>query len=212
MSTAITKKKILDAAVKLFNRDGLVNVRLQHIADEAFVSIGNMTYHYRTKELIVYAIWEELVKKQQELLAEYRVVPLFEDIERQIRSTFHLQQEYLFFYLDTLEVIRAFPDIKEAHQQHISWQIQQIAIMLQFNIARGAFFNFDTEGGERWGLAKQYWAMGDTWLYRQSISSAPIDDFADFRNSLWILLKPYFTNMGLREYEQLNAMIAENLI
>ena len=88
MSAAITKQKILDSAVKLFNQDGLVNVRLQHIADEAFVSVGNMTYHYRTKELIVQAIWEQLVKKQRDLLAEFRIVPLFEDIERQIQSTF----------------------------------------------------------------------------------------------------------------------------
>jgi len=41
-----TKKKIIVAALKLFNQNGLVNVRLQHIADEAFISIGNMAYHY----------------------------------------------------------------------------------------------------------------------------------------------------------------------
>ncbi len=54
-----TKDKILDAAVRCFNRDGLVNVRLQHIGDEAeYMSVDNLAYHFRTKEHIVQAIWE----------------------------------------------------------------------------------------------------------------------------------------------------------
>ena len=139
MATALTKEKIIESAVKLFNKDGLVNVRLQHIASEAAISIGNMTYHYRTKELIVQAIWEQLVKKQSEHLAEYRIVPLFEDIERQMRSMFQLQQTYIFFYLDTLEVVRAFPEIHKLHRKHIEWQVQQVISMFQFNVSRGAF-------------------------------------------------------------------------
>jgi AcrR family transcriptional regulator len=213
MSTVLTKRKILDSAVKLFNKDGLVNVRLQHIADEAFVSIGNMTYHYRTKELIMYAIWEELVKKQQELLAEFRVVPLFVDIERQIRSTFELQQEYRFFYLDTLEVMRGYPDIKEAHQKHITWQINQIEMMIHFNFSRGAFHvenGWDTQGVAE--VAQHYWAASELWLYRQSVLGLPTDDYELFRATIWTLMKPFFSNMGIREFQQLNDLISENLL
>jgi AcrR family transcriptional regulator len=211
MSTPVTKQKILDSAVKLFNRDGLVNVRLQHIADEAFVSIGNMTYHYRNKEHIIQSIWEELVKKQRELLAEYRVVPLFEDIERQIRSTFLLQQTYIFFYLDTLEVVRAFPEIQQAHRQHIEWQILQVETMFQFNVSRGAFLPAPTEGYHR-RLAQQYWLTSDMWLYRQKVMATDTTDFDTFRNALWNLLIPNFTDMGVREFQQLNAMISEKLV
>jgi AcrR family transcriptional regulator len=211
MASAITKEKIIDSAVKLFNKDGLVNVRLQHIADEAFVSIGNMTYHYRTKELIVQAIWEQLIRKQQMLLAEYRVVPLFEDIERQIHSTFQLQQEYLFFYLDTLEVMRAFPEIKKAHRQHIEWQVQQVMMMLQFNVARGAFLPPCTEGYHR-QLAHNYWQTSDMWLYRQKVMEADIRDFETFRSALWALLIPHFTQMGQQEFKQLNDLISQNLL
>ncbi|MBK8568077.1 MAG: helix-turn-helix transcriptional regulator [Saprospiraceae bacterium] len=63
-----TKDKILDAAVRCFNRDGMVNVRLQHIGDEAeWMSVGNLAYHFRTKEHIVQAIWERLVAEQRGL-------------------------------------------------------------------------------------------------------------------------------------------------
>lgn len=221
MSAAITKQKILDSAVKLFNQDGLVNVRLQHIADEAFVSVGNMTYHYRTKELIVQAIWEQLVKKQRDLLAEFRIVPLFEDIERQIQSTFQLQQAYIFFYLDTLEVMRAFPQIRDLHRQHIQWQVQQIETMMRFNVSRGAFLVENTEGGRNHDfvgkgtlqqLAQQYWMTSDMWLNRQAILGNDLSNYAAFRDALWALLRPCMTDMGNMEFRQVNAMIVQNLL
>lgn len=202
MATPLTRQKIKDAAVRCFNREGIANVRLQHIADEAFVSIGNMTYHYRNKEAIVEAVWEQLVQKQQELLAAFRVLPLFEDIERLLHSCFELQQEYRFFYLDTLELMRAFPDIQQAHNQHIQWQVQQMEAAIAFNQARGAFMppQWPHQFSE---LARQFWMTADLWLYRQTVQQASTTDYAPFRERLWALFRPLFTNMGQREFEQL---------
>jgi len=203
MASVLTRQKIIDAAVQCFNRDGLANIRLQHIADEAFVSIGNMTYHYRNKEAIVQAVWEQLVQKQRNLLAEFRIVPLFEDIERLLKSTFELQQQYQFFYIDTLEVMRAYPEIAAAHQQHIVWQVLQMEAAIRFNQSRGAFIPAPLDNPES-SLANQFWMITDLWLYRQSVLKAPTDDYSAFRSMLWALFHPFFTDMGLREYQQLN--------
>ena len=204
MASAHTRQKILDAAVECFNREGIANVRLQHIADEAFVSVGNMTYHYRNKEAIVQAIWEQLVEQQRNLLAEFRVVPLFEDIERLLAQTFALQQKYLFFYADTLELMRAYPDIQAAHRQHIAWQVQQMCLAVQFNQSRGAFSAEQQEGHYEL-LARQFWLIADLWIYRQSVQNADTTDYAAFRNMLWGLFQPHFTDMGSREFEQLGS-------
>lgn len=204
MASHLTRQKIIDAAVQCFNRDGLANIRLQHIADEAFVSIGNMTYHYRNKEAIVQAVWEQLVQKQRNLLAEFRIVPLFEDIERLLQSTFELQQQYLFFYIDTLEVMRAYPEIAAAHQQHIAWQVLQMESAIRFNQSRGAFIPTQWEAQEN-SLANQFWMVTDLWLNRQSVLKAATDDYPAFRFMLWALFRPFFTDMGIREFEQLNA-------
>ncbi|HMO38725.1 MAG TPA: TetR/AcrR family transcriptional regulator [Saprospiraceae bacterium] len=211
MAATETKRKILDAALHLFNRDGLMNVRLQHIADEAFVSIGNMTYHFRNKELIVNTIWQELLKKQETLLAEFRVVPLFEDIERQIRSTFQLQQLYAFFYVDTLEIVRAFPDIRHSHRQHQHWQMKQVEMMVFFNIARGVF-RAEPEAGYYRRLARQYWMTSDLWLKHRQILGEEVNDFEAYRQAMWCLLQGIFTERGWLEFQQLNALIEEGLV
>lgn len=202
MSSTLTRQKIIDAAVLCFNREGIANVRLQHIADEAFVSVGNMTYHYRNKDAIVQAVWEQLVQKQRDLLAEFRIVPLFEDVERLLASTFGLQQEYRFFYVDTLEVMRAYPEIQAAHQQHIAWQVQQMEMAIHFNLSRGAF------QAEKWenqfvDLAREFWLIADLWMYRQCVQNNATNDYHTFRNMLWGLFRSLFTDMGAREFEQL---------
>ena len=48
-----TKQKILNSAINLFNKKGLVNVRLQHIADESDISVGNLAYHFYSKKAII---------------------------------------------------------------------------------------------------------------------------------------------------------------
>ncbi|MEO7308888.1 MAG: TetR family transcriptional regulator [Chitinophagaceae bacterium] len=42
MATADTKQKILNASLHLFNENGISNTRLQQIADETGISVGNL--------------------------------------------------------------------------------------------------------------------------------------------------------------------------
>ena len=200
-----TKKKILDAALKLFNEMGLVNVRLQHIADEAFVSVGNLAYHYPNKEAIVEALYQVLTKKQRELLAEYRVVPLFDNIEMLIRHTYRLQQQYVFFYLDTLEILRAYPAIGETHQQHISSQVAQLKTILDFNASRGAL---EPEPSASFfeNLAVQIWMTMDMWLTQEAVRTGSTPDEEAYRNAIWNLLIPCFTHMGRLEFSQIHQL------
>ncbi len=204
MASLLTRQKILDAAVACFNREGIAHVRLQHIADEAVVSVGNMTYHYRNKDAIVQAVWEQLVEKQRDLLAEFRVLPLFEDIDRLLANTFTLQQEYRFFYVDTLDVMRAYPATQAAHRQHIDWQVQQMDIAIRFNQSRGAFLAEQWDGQYHL-LAQQFWLIADLWMHRQYVQDSETTDFAAFRSMLWALFQPLFTDMGVREFEQLRT-------
>ncbi|MEM6320679.1 MAG: TetR/AcrR family transcriptional regulator [Bacteroidota bacterium] len=197
-----TKQKIIAAALKLFNQNGLINVRLQHIADEAFVSVGNMAYHYHNKEAIVYTIYETLTKQQKNLLAEYRIVPLFDNINRLFQHTFQLQQQYIFFYLDTLEIIRAYPKIGTIHQKHIFFQVAQLEAMLHFNVARGALIS-EPLAGIFSQLAQQIWMTVDYWHNQQLVRGDNTPSEEKYLASIWALLIPYFTKMGRQEYEQM---------
>ena len=197
-----TKQKILTSAIKLFNRHGLVNVRLQHIADEAFISIGNMAYHYKNKEAIVNAIHGSLVKKQRGLLSEMNIVPLFEVIDSHFRKTFSLQLEYGFFYIDLLEIFRSYPTIGQQYRQHMHWEISQFENMLHFNSYRGSLHQ-EIYPGFYQELAETLFMKQKMWMNFQLLKEASIQQEDLYVHSLWSLLRPHFTDMGMREYEQI---------
>lgn len=202
MSVKETKHKIIRAAIHLFNEEGVVNVRLQQIADASVFSLGHMAYHFKNKEGIVFAIWEELMALQKVQLAEFRVVPLFEDVERQLEGYFEIQQQYSFFYNDMLEVIRAYPEIAKSYRQHLMWQESQVQMMIQFNQSRGAFIP-QLELEIISPLTRLYWQVADTWMYRQRVSGLVTTDYASFREAIWSLLKPWMSPTGRAEYHQL---------
>lgn len=197
-----TKIKILEASLALFNEFGIANVRLQQIADKAFISVGNLAYHYPSKEILVHRLFDHLVEEQKQLLASYRIVPLFDNLDLLFEQTFLLQHKYLFFYLDTLEVDRAYPKIGTIHRQHIQWQIEQIDQMIQFNISRGALRPL-REGEESAMLARTLWRQIDFWLLQSRIMNLETEKVEGFKQSLWALIIPYFSTVGSLEYKQM---------
>ena len=197
-----TKQYIADKTLQLFNEKGFVNVRLQHIADNAFVSVGHLAYHFRNKSDIILSLYKKLKKKQELLLTEFRVLPLFEDIDFLLRHIYKLQWQYRFFYLDTLEVLRAFPDIAEKHREFLSFQRQQMQFMVEFNASRGSFIQpcYENHFAE---LSHIFCMAMDNWMSYQFINGNHEPSEAAYCNDLWSVLKSLFTDMGEPEFRQL---------
>ena len=180
--------------------NGFVNVRLQHIADAVCISVGNLAYHFHNKDSIVETLYDQLKEQQEVLLYDFRTAHLFEDINRQLQQVFQLQKKYLFFYLDTLEVLRTYPAIKEKHQEHIAWQLQQIEWMFEFNTFRGSFKE-PAQDGQYKKSSWLFWSTVDNWMYARLISGLDHLKEEDFLRDVWNLLIPYFTEEGLQEFE-----------
>lgn len=197
-----TKERILDAALKLFNQDGIVNVRLQHIADEAAISVGNLAYHYSNKAAIANALYDRLDKAQQSLLKEYQVVPLFENIDRLIQHTYQLQKDYRYFYLDTLEIIRAYPEVGLAFRKQAKITILQIRQILDFNVSRGVLIEEPVKGFYA-ELADHIWMALDFGFYQHLVRQEELPGWATYRRRIWYLIIPLFTNTGKMEYTQM---------
>ena len=196
-----TKPNILFAALKLFNENGFVNVRLQHIADEANVSIGNLAYHFPTKKDILAKVYEELVQRQVELLNDLNIVPLFENLDRHWTTVFEIQSEYAFFYQDTLEITRFDESIREKYRAHIHWEKEQYIRLLQFNISRGALQPIDEAGLAR--TAEHIWLAENSWLHYASISGQEEFKVGAFKDLMWQIFSPHFSHIGKQEYDQL---------
>lgn len=197
-----TKHNILVAALSLFNEQGFVNVRLQHIADEANVSIGNLAYHFATKKDLLEKIYAGLVQKQIELLNELSIVPLFENLDRHWDHVFETQNMYAFFYYDTLEVLRFDHQIASNYRKHIEWEKDQYNRILSFNNSRGALEGLGNDN-EIQQKAELIWLMENSWLQQTLISGKELSDLKAFKSYMWQSIAPYLSSIGKQEYDQL---------
>lgn len=179
-------------------------MRLQHIADYAGISVGHLAYHFNNKDTIVEMLYDRLKEEQETSLYEFRMAHLFEDINRQLRHIFQCQKQFLFFYLDTLEVLRAYPAIKEKHQQHITWQIQQIEWMFNFNVERNTF-QPAVKDGQYNQLSWLFWMTMDNWMYARQIKGLDHLNEEDFIADLWSLMMPYLTEEAHEELKMLST-------
>ncbi len=206
-----TKQRILDAALRLFNEEGYVNVRLAQIAEQAGMSVGNMAYHFPHKTQILEGIYQELLEQQRQLLSEINLAPLFENLDYFLQSTYNLQKKYIFFYLDTLELIRTSEELKSVHQEHVQWQRMQLELLLQLNRARGVVdWRANSQNPQR--LARHLRHVMDSWHSLQLIEGEDADDFGAYRSCCWSVLQPYFTDMGWKEYSQLERTSGSTVV
>lgn len=195
---APTAQRILESARKLFNERGVMHVRLQHIADETRISIGNLAYHFRNKEAIILALYEPLHDSQQHVLSLLRQVPLFSQIQHLLARHWALQLAYRFFYLDTLDVLRMYALIRRRHREYLAWQVNQLDSMVQFNLARGALVL--PAAADPSSLAQALAHHLDHFLARQAILGTDQAAFDAFARGFWQLMVPWMSAAGMEEY------------
>ena len=109
MAQTDTKQKILDASLQLFNDNGIINVRLQQIADETGISVGNLAYHFNNKEAITESLITSVIDSLQSLLKAYGKYNSLEDLNFFFKQYYQLSNQYKFFIFDILEIKRNFP-------------------------------------------------------------------------------------------------------
>jgi AcrR family transcriptional regulator len=57
-----TKERILEAALELFNENGIADVTTHHVAAKCGISPGNLYYHYHNKQEIIHALFDQALE------------------------------------------------------------------------------------------------------------------------------------------------------
>lgn len=194
-----TKKRILNAALECFNEQGYFNVRLQDIADKASMSVGNMAYHFQHKVELLKVLFGEWKQQQQLLMADLHLTPIFENFDHFLRQTYELQEEYLFLYLDQLELIRSSEEMQNAFAEYFQNQQDQLEILVTLYRARGVLKDTTYRN-----IALRIRRSIDNWRRQQLMEGKKENFYMVFRSYIWLELEHYLTNTGLAEFRALD--------
>lgn len=197
-----TKQRILKISEKLFFEQGIANVRLQQIADNSGISIGNLAYHFNNKEVIVEEVYNALLRDLSALHSgkiNYEGLKSFDDY---FSLMYSFQKENGFYLNNFWEIERTYPKIKKVWQKLNNKMLQQLSKRIIENVKCGNIKEKDFD--EAYDLLAN--ALLLTLNYRipqQILRSKPVKEIF-FKKSLWNLLYPYFTAKGKKEYNKLN--------
>jgi AcrR family transcriptional regulator len=174
MSTLTTRKRILEAALRLFNEAGTASVSTNHIAAEAGISPGNLYYHYRNKEEIIRGLVEDLLADVEVLwqLPRERRLGL-EDLQALVRAMFEVQWRYRFFGRERVALTRHDPILGQRLQANYQRRMQQQKAFVQHLIDASVLRSIQTEA-ELDEILAACWVVTDHWLTFLESTGQPV--------------------------------------
>jgi len=197
-----TKELILDTALRLFNNQGLSQVKLRTIAIEMGISQGNLNYHYKKREDIIEALYFQLVKNIDEsfkLKKESKSVlhALF-NISDTIMTNFY---DHRFIFLDFVQIMRENKKIK-THYLKLTKQRERQFMQLFDLLIKEGFLRSPILENEYINLYKRTQIMSDFWISSavinsKSISKKSISNYSELINQN---IFPYLTKKGKAVY------------
>ncbi|MBN8682432.1 MAG: TetR/AcrR family transcriptional regulator [Chitinophagales bacterium] len=201
-----TKQRIIESSIRLFNTEGVANVRLQQIADEVGISVGNLAYHYKNKEAIVSAVYENLFEAFSEILAHFLQNPGLNDLDEQLDLYHAFFSQNKFYLIDLFEAERSYPDIIAQWQGFVSKMLLQLRKRLDYCVQRGLLIPEPAKGIYDI-LSNNIWLTIVFWIPQQVLKGQPSSKNL-FKEAVWMQINPYFTPKGLSEYTSVVAPLS----
>jgi AcrR family transcriptional regulator len=195
-----TKARIIESAKKLFFSDGIASIRLQQIADASGISVGNLAYHYKNKEAIVKAVYENLFSELGAILSQYIVYRQLSGFDKQFSALYTFYANNPFTSNNSWEIERNYPEIQ------VEWHTLNNKILLQLkkridhNAGNGLFKPEPIKGSHDL-LAQGLLLAINCWIPQQTLRGKPVREEL-YKRALWNLLLPHLTEKGVMEFHE----------
>jgi AcrR family transcriptional regulator len=170
-----TRERILATALGLFNESGTGAVSTNHIADALGISPGNLYYHFRNKEEIIRALFEQQFARWDELytLPDDRM-PTLADLQQLVRATFVTAWEYRFMYRELIALLRRDAQL---HQRWVAIRARGFAgfhELVELFVAAGVL-RAPHDPAVVTRLAELVWLISEFWLASVEVSGETVD-------------------------------------
>lgn len=121
--------------MELFNQTNTQAATTNHIAKELGISIGNLHYHYKNREEIIFKLYEQMLRESTLLVQDLpkNIVELFE--HQKLMSK--ILWKYHFFYRELLFLLSGDPLLKQRYIQDNIAHRQRVKISFENLIHNG---------------------------------------------------------------------------
>ncbi|WP_445757764.1 TetR/AcrR family transcriptional regulator [Polaribacter sp.] len=199
-----TKKKIILAAIKLYNKFGFANVLNQDIAKSASISLSNFNYYFSTKQELVFSVCEYMVIDLKRRMSETSVLINKGRMALDIPKIYlEFEYDFKFFYLDTYNILQSYPVLKEEMYKQINESMQIIKNLNYLSVGMG-YFKPEPEDfpGLYDKLVEQIWVNSHFWFAQNIIRGSKNDSIVEGLQNSYALIFPHLTEKGKMRYKE----------
>lgn len=197
------KEKIIQKAIELFNQKGFFDVSLRDIAGALDIRIGSLTYHFKTKEDLMNSIYRYMIKTIDEMSISDRLFQKKGEEANVAKVYFEYMNKFRFFFQDTLDIVRAYPEIGKKYQQQIKEEINIVKNMLYMQVGKGSF-KPEPIAGIYETLAEMIWQTLHFWFVREALLGNTNESIDKILEKILHIVYPYLSEK--RKSEQLSLI------
>lgn len=204
-----TKKRILEAALQLFNAEGIGNVSMRRIAEAAGIQIGNLTYHYKNRDTLVESLLKQLMEElDEEIQRTQRAEVNLNTLWNALLNVYQIQNRYRFLMLDLLHMFRQYPQLLQQFRENFELRREEFALALFFMQANGTLQEEQKPGYYQQYLLPQLYCLSDFWLSEAELlySGREEDKALHYARITFSLLLPHLSKEGKACYFEIMEM------
>ncbi len=187
-----TRDRILRTALALFNEEGEAQVSTVEIAGVLEISPGNLYYHFKGKEAIIEALFDDFEEEiRQVLSAPIKRALSIEDNWIYIYIVFEEINDFRFFYNNLTGILERCPDLRPRFARLLRLK-EETAVSILSALEREGVISLSN--AERGALAVRFAAHLTFWLQFVSLSEQKGDSRRIINNGVYsamMMIAPY---------------------
>ena len=156
-----TKERILIISVELFNKNGVTVVTTNHIAKALDISPGNLYFHFRNKEEIVFELFKKMARETYEVWKPRKLSK--KSLNVFIDENFSIYWKYRFFHREMYALRRKDPALAKLWRAHLIKMMKLMEILYRKWIKQGLVVQISSRA-EMQFLSDTLLAMATTFL------------------------------------------------
>lgn len=181
-----TRERILETSLQLFNRFGERNVTTADIAVEMEISPGNLYYHFRNKEAIVLAAYDQALRAYDEVWDRAGAAsPTPETMRGLLQGTFDAQWRFRFLQRELPSLVQRDEALRVRYRAVQERRLAAFRSLVRGWVASGIAKPIAEERLE--DLVTASWVVGDQWLAYLEAMGHPVDEDGFRRGARLIL-------------------------
>ena len=164
-----TRDRILKTALALFNQEGEAQVSTVDIAAVLGISPGNLYYHFRGKEVIIEALFDEFEEEMRQVLSAPISRPLaIEDNWIFVYIVFEEINDFRFFYYGLASVLERCPELRPRFSRLLKLKRDTVTAVLS-SLEEAGMLHFGPS--EKSALANRLAAHMTFWLQYRDLTA-----------------------------------------